>query len=64
MEQQIRVNKPNKLVLQGRIWDVELLGGGVVETIRIQTEELEFLEQVQVGLVCVRLFKTIKERGR
>ena len=57
------MNKPNKLVLQGRIWDVELLGGGAVETIRIQTEELKLLEQIQVRLVRVRLFKTIKEGG-
>jgi hypothetical protein len=35
MEQQIGVHKPDKLILECRIRDVELLSGGTVETIGI-----------------------------
>jgi hypothetical protein len=53
----------NEFVLQGRIWDVKLLGGGAVEAIRIQTKKLTFLEKIQMGLLRVRLFKAIEEGG-
>ena len=57
------MDKMNEFVLQGRIWDVKLVGGGAVEAIRIQTKELKFLEQVQMRLLRVRLLKAIKEGG-
>ena len=57
------MDEVDEFVLQGRIWDVKLLGGGAVEAIRIQTKKLKFLEKIQMRLLRVRLFKAIEEGG-